>query len=86
MPFGWGPRSCIGLRFALLETKIALMEILRKFSFARAPETVVCICTVAYSIRIESLLLYLIQANLQQLHGFTSYPKGGVWLKIVARD
>ncbi|CAI8013017.1 Cytochrome P450 3A14 [Geodia barretti] len=37
---GWGLlATCIGLRFALLETKIALMEILRKYSFARGPET-----------------------------------------------
>ena len=42
MPFGWGPRNCIGLKFALLEAKIALMEILRKYSFAKGPETVVC--------------------------------------------
>ena len=29
------------MRFALLEIKIALVEILKDFSFARAPETVV---------------------------------------------
>ena len=51
MPFGWGPRNCIGLRFAMLEAKIALMEILRQFSFARAPETVVS--TKAYHVSMD---------------------------------
>ncbi len=39
MPFGFGPRNCIGMRFALLEAKMALIQVLRKFTFVRAPDT-----------------------------------------------
>ena len=40
MPFGVGPRQCIGFRFALLEMKTAMFKILCRVKFQRAADTV----------------------------------------------
>ena len=50
MPFGYGPRNCIGMRFALLEAKMALIEIVSKFRIVLAPETKVKWCRLSLKV------------------------------------
>uniref|UniRef100_A0A2K6MQ92 Cytochrome P450 3A n=1 Tax=Rhinopithecus bieti TaxID=61621 RepID=A0A2K6MQ92_RHIBE len=38
-PFGNGPRNCIGMRFALMNMKLALIRVLQNFSFKPCKET-----------------------------------------------
>uniref|UniRef100_A0A4W5R7K2 Cytochrome P450, family 3, subfamily A, polypeptide 65 n=1 Tax=Hucho hucho TaxID=62062 RepID=A0A4W5R7K2_9TELE len=39
MPFGAGPRNCIGMRFALIMIKLAIVEILQSLTFSVCDET-----------------------------------------------
>ncbi|CAG2111255.1 unnamed protein product, partial [Medioppia subpectinata] len=39
LPFGAGPRHCIGMRFGLLEIKLAMVKLLRQFRFYGLPTT-----------------------------------------------
>lgn len=39
LPFGMGPRNCLGMRMALVMVKLALVEVLQKCSFLVCDET-----------------------------------------------
>ena len=39
LPFGTGPRNCIGMRFAIMNMKLAVIRVLQNFSFKPCKET-----------------------------------------------
>ena len=59
MPFGAGPRNCIGMRFALLEVKIAMARILKQYVIHRCPETQVPLPVSKVSFRSPTEGIYL---------------------------
>ncbi|MFB9840688.1 cytochrome P450, partial [Actinoallomurus acaciae] len=53
MPFGAGPRNCIGSRFALCEVKATLYQLLRQFEISPSEKTVLPIQMCEKSVNIK---------------------------------
>jgi len=45
LAFGLGPRNCVGMKFALVEMKLALVKLLQKFEFHPTKNTPVTLKT-----------------------------------------
>ena len=91
LPFGAGPRVCIGMRLALIEMKIAAVHLLQKFKFKTCSRTQVkleftshkgCIY-VKFSEDCHNLL-FQIPPNLKL--GFNMREKDGTWLQAECRS
>ena len=65
MPFGYGPRSCIAMRLALLEVKLAAALVLKNFSVMRTERTEVCYRNICYPLYLNrrSRRLFLKMSN-----------------------
>ena len=94
MPFGFGPRSCIGMRLALLQAKIAIIELLKRYTFNRAPETEVSWRTeqilTLETIKHFCVAVIVVYYNYFQVPvkpgvGIVMRPKNGIYLKVTNR-
>ncbi|KAJ6659734.1 hypothetical protein lerEdw1_018449 [Lerista edwardsae] len=70
LPFGAGPRNCIGMRFAMVSMKVATASLLRQFSFRVCKET-----PFLSPIDLFQLSCYLSFSS----HAFSSALEYGVW-------
>jgi len=91
LPFGSGPRMCIGFRFALLEIQITLLELYRRFSFQvhwpsmQPPRKVAKSASANTAVAAggadgEEAVVQDLGEKLRLMNGITLSPVGGIWV------
>ena len=58
LPFGFGPRNCVGMRLAILESKMALMEVISKYRIVVSSETKVTFLIITEYCQLSLRIFY----------------------------
>jgi len=70
LPFGKGPRGCMGFRFAIEQMKLAICTLIQKFEFFPAEETLVIVISGGCNNLFPYSNISIVQEKMQFRNGF----------------